>query len=143
MAGDAGIAEGEGRGVVAGDEEVGPAVAIEVERGECLGVTRHNKAALVETHGGEVTVTIAAQQLAQSAVEAADGGNRGKGVLHGVDIRLPVAVEVPGNDTLQGGDLRQARQRFEAPRAVGLAQENATAQLGGGKLPGGLEFILT
>ncbi len=56
--------------------------------------------------------------------------------MHRIDVGMAVAVEVPGDEALQGGDLRQGGQGFEAVRAVGLAQEDPAAQFGGGKAPG-------
>ena len=58
------IEEGEGRAVVAGDKKIGPAVLIEIEHDEGLGVTGHDQTALGRRHAGKMSLAVAAEQLA-------------------------------------------------------------------------------
>ena len=115
---------------------------VEIEHRERLGVAGHDQAALGRRHRREMTVPVAAQQLAEAAVEAADRGNRRVGILHRVDVGVAVAVEIAGDDTLQRRDLREARQRFEAIGAVRLAEEHAAAKFRGGEALGGGQLVL-
>ena len=73
LPGYAAVAEGEGRVVVAASTmKSGPSVLVEVEDGEGLGVAGHDQAALGRGHGREMPAAVAAQELAQAAVEAPD-----------------------------------------------------------------------
>ena len=83
-----------------------------------------------------MAVAVAAQQLGETAIEAPDRRDWRVGVLHGINVGVAVAVEIPGDQTLQRRDLRQAGQGCEAVGAVGLAQEDAAAKLGCRKTPG-------
>ena len=42
---------------------------------------------------------------------------------------MAIAIEIAGHDSLHRRDLRDSRQRLEAVGAVGLAEEDAAAQL--------------
>ena len=128
-AGRAVVAKGQRGGVVARANEVRPAVQVQVDHRERLRVAGHDHAARVGPDGGEPTAAVAAQQLAQAAVEPADGGDRRVGVLQGADVGTAVAVQVAGDESLERGNLRDPRQRLEPERAVGLAEERAAAKL--------------
>jgi hypothetical protein len=70
----------------------GPAVLGDVEDREGLGVARHDEAALGGRDRGEVPAAVAAQQLAEAPVEAANRLHRREHVLHGVDSGVAVAA---------------------------------------------------
>ena len=80
-----------------------------------------------------MSVTVAAQQLTETAVVTADGRNRREGILHGVNVGVTITVEVPGDQALQRRDLGEARQRFKMECAVRLAEKNSAAQFRGGE----------
>ena len=87
-------------------------------------------------------MAVAAQQLAEPAVEAADRRNWCVGILHDIDVGVAVTVEIPGHDALQRRDLRDARQRLEPEGAVGLAEEHAATKFRRRKTPGLGQLLL-
>ena len=129
LSGDAAVSKGERRAVVSRDEKIGPPVPVHVRHGERLCVTRDGEAALIGADGAEVPPSVAAQQLAKAAVEAAHRRYRRVRVLKRVDVGAPVTVKVARGEPLDRGDLRYARERLKLKRPVGPAEEHPAAQL--------------
>ena len=134
--------ESQGGIVIARDEEIGPAILIEVQHCEGFGIARHEQAALGRWHRSEAAMSIAAQQLAKPSVKTADRGNRRIGILHRIDVGMTIAVKIPGDHALQRRDLRDAGQRFESISAIVLAQKHPTPELRSGEAPGGRQPVL-
>src|SRR5258708_14533231 len=86
-------------------------------------------------------VAITPQQLAQAAVETADNRGGCVGILHRINIGVAVTVKIAGDDSLQGRNLRQTRQRFESISPVRLTQEYSTPEFRGGVALGGRQLF--
>jgi len=128
---DAPVVKRECRIAVSRDQEVRPAVIVEVEHGECFGIARYNQPALGRRHRHKMAVAIPAKQLAQSAVETANRLCRCVRVLHDIDIGMPFATEIAGHDAIGRSDLRDPRQRLETVAAVRLAEKHSAAEFRG------------
>ena len=54
---------------------------------------------------------------------------------------MAVAVEIGDNDAIDRGQLGQSRQRAELEGAVGLLEEDAAGEFGGGEARGRLQTL--
>lgn len=88
------ILEDHDGGVVHADDEVGPAVFVDVGGDEAFGVAGDDESAGGGRYGGEVAVFVALEEDGHAAVEPAHFAARGVGVLHDVGVGKAVAVEV-------------------------------------------------
>src|SRR4051812_12181757 len=89
-----------------------------------------------------MSLSITAQQLTEAAIKPADYGSGSVAVLHGINVRVAVAVKIAGDDSLPRCDLGGVRQRFEAETPVRLAQEYSAPKFRGSVALRGCEFFL-
>src|SRR6185437_14895724 len=102
-----------------GDREVGIAVAVEVGRLDALGRgADRDRGGL---RGEPVVGGIAQEHGDRAAVEVGDG-----------EVRLPVAVEVGGDDVARGGARRVGRLQREAAAPVAQVGDDVVAVVTGG-----------
>ena len=124
-AGNAVVEKGQRRTVVTRHQKIGPAVLIDIQHCQRLGITRHDQITLRQWHRGEVTMTIASQQLAESTIESTDCRNGRIGILYGINIRIAVPVEISRDQSLHWCNLRDLGQSFEMKCTVRLTEKNS------------------
>jgi len=99
------------------------------------GVAGNDEPADTGRYRDEITMAVAAQHQADTAIEPAGRWLGSEEVSHAKEIRVPVAVDVGKNDSVDRRQLGRPRQRTELKRAIGLLEENAAGELGGGEAP--------
>src|ERR1035437_1114223 len=108
------VEEGKAGRVVSRHDKIRPAILIEIHHGQRLGIAGNDQTAFEGRNTGKMSLAIAAQQLAEAAVETTDNRSRGVGILHRINICVAVAVKIARDDSLQGRDLGEARKRFDS-----------------------------
>ena len=136
------VEQGQAGRVVSRHDKVRPAILVEIHLGQGLGIAGYDQITLVWRDAGKMSLSITAQKLAEAAIEPADYWRGSVGVLHRINIRVAIAVQIAGDDSLRRRDLSEVRQRFEAESPVRLAQEYSAPKFRGGLALRGRQFFL-
>src|ERR1700712_48160 len=108
------VEEGQAGRVVSRHDKVRPAILVEIHHGQGFGIAGYDQITFARRNAGKMSLSITAQKLAEAAIETADHWSGSVGILHRINIRVAITVKIAGNNSLQGRDLGEVRQRFEA-----------------------------
>lgn len=125
------VLEGKELVAVLGDNEIGPAVVVQICGYSGFSVATNEEAGVVSIDRLEGSGSVAKEEEGESSVETPGGWFGREGVLGDVEVGVSVSVEVLGDHAVDGRGLGEAGEGLVEEGAVGLAKEDGASEGGG------------